>query len=119
MSATVGSSFAWLKGMMNRSRRDCIFIDDMIRLKRSTTETYISIRRLENRIITSILNCEKGAIDGQIAMVGSIVPIKVEISQFYGIEINDFAVTVSKTALWITESQMLFFCGQIVWIGEL
>ena len=71
------------------------------------TETYISIRRLENRIITSLLNCEKGAVEGQLAIGGSIVPIKVEISQFYGIEINDFAVTVAKTALWIAESQML------------
>lgn len=71
------------------------------------TETYISVRRLENKVISSILNCEKGSIDGQIAMGNSIVPIKVEISQFYGIEINDFAVTVAKTALWIAESQML------------
>ena len=34
-------------------------------------------------------------------------PIKVSIGQFYGIEINDFAVTVAKTALWIAESQMM------------
>lgn len=34
-------------------------------------------------------------------------PIKVSIDQFYGIEINDFAVTVAKTALWIAESQMM------------
>ena len=34
-------------------------------------------------------------------------PIKISISQFYGIEINDFAVTVAKTALWIAESQMM------------
>ena len=34
-------------------------------------------------------------------------PIQVSISQFYGIEINDFAVTVAKTALWIAESQMM------------
>ena len=31
----------------------------------------------------------------------------MSISQFYGIEINDFAVTVAKTALWIAESQMM------------
>ena len=31
----------------------------------------------------------------------------MEIQQFYGIEINDFAVTVAKTALWIAESQMM------------
>lgn len=34
-------------------------------------------------------------------------PIKVSIEQFHGIEINDFAVTVIKTALWIAESQMM------------
>lgn len=34
-------------------------------------------------------------------------PIKVSIHQFYGIEINDFAATVAKTALWIAESQMM------------
>lgn len=34
-------------------------------------------------------------------------PIKVSISQFFGIEVNDFAVTVAKTALWIAESQMM------------
>ena len=41
-------------------------------------------------------------------MIGEAVnPIKVSINQFYGIEINDFAVTVAKTALWIAESQMM------------
>lgn len=34
-------------------------------------------------------------------------PIQVSIGQFYGIEINDFAVTVAKTALGIAESQMM------------
>ena len=65
------------------------------------TETYISLRRLENRIIQELFSMEKG--------VGfeEISPIKVHIHQFYGIEINDFAVSVAKTALWIAESQML------------
>lgn len=71
------------------------------------TETYISVRRLENKVIKSILNCEKNSIDGQLVIGEAINPIKVEIDQFYGIEINDFAVTVAKTALWIAESQML------------
>lgn len=31
----------------------------------------------------------------------------MSIGQFYGIEINDFAVTVARTALWIAESQMM------------
>lgn len=46
--------------------------------------------------------------NGQITFVSnSLNPIRVSIQQFYGIEINDFAVTVAKTALWIAESQML------------
>lgn len=66
------------------------------------TETYISIRRLENEVIQTL----KG---GQVEMLldEDFSPIKVGIDQFYGIEINDFAVTVAKTALWIAESQML------------
>nr|MCR4715357.1 methylase [Treponemataceae bacterium] len=63
------------------------------------TETYLCIRRLENRII-SILN--KGE-----RVFGFDEFIKVHINQFYGIEINDFAVTVAKTAMWIAESQMV------------
>jgi hypothetical protein len=70
------------------------------------TETYLSLRRLENKIIkelnngTSALNLEG--------------IIKVNIAQFYGIEINDFACTVAKTALWIAESQMLHETSAIV-----
>ena len=64
------------------------------------TETYISLRRLENATIKELTN-------GQMVLGEVLNPIKVSISQFYGIEINDFAVTVGKTALWIAESQML------------
>ena len=63
------------------------------------TETYISLRRLENDVISTLHR-------GQIVM-GLLNPIKVSIGQFYGIEINDFAVSVAKTALWIAESQMM------------
>lgn len=64
------------------------------------TETYISLRRLENKALRAKTN--------QIELGDEIInPIKVSISQFYGIEINDFAVTVAKTALWIAESQMM------------
>ena len=64
------------------------------------TETYISIRRLENDVINELRH-------GQIVFGEVVNPIKVSINQFYGIEINDFAVTVAKTALWIAESQMM------------
>lgn len=64
------------------------------------TETYLSLRRLENELIALKYGL-------QIVLGPSEDPIKVSISQFYGIEINDFAVTVAKTALWIAESQMM------------
>ena len=63
------------------------------------TETYISLRRLENETISLLHR-------GQI-MLDMGNPIQVSIGQFYGIEINDFAVTVAKTVLWIAESQMM------------
>ncbi len=73
------------------------------------TETYISLRRLENETISLIIAATKGQVEGQIMLGdGKVVnPIQVSIGQFYGIEINDFAVTVAKTALWIAESQMM------------
>jgi len=65
------------------------------------TETYISLRRLENDVLGELHR-------GQISIGdGGFNPIQVSIGQFYGIEINDFAVTVAKTALWIAESQMM------------
>ncbi|MBO4699598.1 class I SAM-dependent DNA methyltransferase [bacterium] len=72
------------------------------------TETYISLRRLENE-------CLKVVHGSQMLLSSSdFSPIKVKISQFYGIEINDFAVTVAKTALWIAESQMMKETEEIV-----
>ncbi len=65
------------------------------------TETYISLRRLENEVLRILSH-------GQISFGDADWnPIQVSIGQFYGIEINDFAVTVAKTALWIAESQMM------------
>lgn len=66
------------------------------------TETYLKLRELENRVILSLSG---GA--GQFDFGGEHSPVKVQINQFYGIEINDFAVSVAQTALWIAESQML------------
>lgn len=73
------------------------------------TETYISLRRMENDVIRMLIDSQKGILKNQITLgfEGSLNPIKVSISHFYGIEINDFAVTVAKTALWIAEAQMM------------
>ena len=73
------------------------------------TETYLSLRRLENKAVALRLG-------DQIVLGDSTEfnPIQVSIGQFYGIEINDFAVTVAKTALWIAESQMMKETEEIV-----
>lgn len=71
------------------------------------TETYLSLRRLENDVI-------RAKYHGQTMMGAFVNPIKVSIRQFYGIEINDFAVTVATTALWISEAQMLAETERIV-----
>lgn len=66
------------------------------------TETYISLRRLEN---DALYEEHRGQM--MLGGEGEYNPIQVSIGQFYGIEINDFSVTVAKTALWIAESQMM------------
>lgn len=65
------------------------------------TETYLSIRRLENQVLIALGK------EGMLWLGEEFSPIKVKISQFYGIEINDFAVSVARTALWIAESQTM------------
>ncbi len=71
------------------------------------TETFLSLRRLENEAIRERYH-------GQTMMGEFLNPIKVSIQQFYGIEINDFAVTVATTALWISEAQMLAETEKII-----
>ncbi len=73
------------------------------------TETYLSLRRLENKAV--MLRLGDQIVLGDAAEFN---PIQVSIGQFYGIEINDFAVTVAKTALWIAESQMMKETEEIV-----
>lgn len=83
-----------------------IFLDPACGSGNFLTETYISLRRLENEALI-VQTRGQTMID-----LGDV--IKVSIGQFYGIEINDFAVTVAKTALWISESQMMKETEEIV-----
>lgn len=64
------------------------------------TETFISLRRLENEILEEITRLENDQEQEKMLLV------KVDIRQFHGIEINDFAVSVAKAALWIADAQM-------------
>ena len=69
------------------------------------TETYLSLRRLENEAIKAYWW----------AALNPDWIIKVNINQFYWIEINDFAVKVATTALWIAESQTVKETEKIIW----
>ncbi len=69
------------------------------------TETYLSLRRLENEAIRAF---------GWATLNPDWI-VKVHINQFYGIEINDFAVKVATTALWIAESQTIKETEAIIW----
>lgn len=71
------------------------------------TETYIGLRKIENEVIRLLTG-------GEMILGELLNPIQVQIKQFYGIEINDFAVAVAKTALWIAESQMMKATEDIV-----
>lgn len=66
------------------------------------TETFLRLRELENQAIADRLHGQ-----GYIDLGGENSLVKVSIDQFHGIEINDFAVSVAKTALWIAEQQAL------------
>ena len=84
-----------------------IFLDPACGSGNFLTETYLSLRRLENEVIRERYH-------GQTMMGAFVNPIKVSIQQFYGIEINDFAVTVATTALWISEAQTLSETERII-----
>lgn len=104
--------FARIKEMPNKKkRREALeafqkklaglnFLDPACGSGNFLTETYLCLRRLENEIIRLLTG-------GEMILGEMLNPIQVSIRQFYGIEINDFAVSVAKTALWIAESQML------------
>ena len=102
------------------------FLDPACGSENFLTETYLSLRRMENEIVRSLIDAREGRTKDQRDQItaGQIMwgitdsdvlePIKVSIQQFYGIEINDFAATVAKTALWIAESQMMKQTEEIV-----
>ena len=75
------------------------------------TETYLSLRKLGNECIKVELNIG----EGELALTYKAEDlIQISIQQFYGIEINDFAAVVAKTALWIAESQMMKETAKII-----
>ena len=98
--------------LQNRMAKLC-FLDPACGSGNFLTETYLSLRRIENDILRELYG---GLRQMGYTEEGDSV-VKVSISRFFGIEINDFAVTVAKTALWIAESRMLRETENIVGIN--
>ena len=85
-----------------------VFFDPACGSGNFLTETYLSLRRIENEVLRLIVAADSKTMTGQITFgFEEESPIQVSIHQFYGIEINDFAVSVAQTALWIAESQTM------------
>lgn len=85
-----------------------VFFDPACGSGNFLTETYLSLRRIENEVLRLIVAADSKTMTGQITFgFEEDSPIQVSIHQFYGIEINDFAVSVAQTALWIAESQTM------------
>ena len=92
--------------LRNRSQALCKLQDKLAALKfldpacgsgNFLTKTYLELRRLENEILEELRPL--------VTLPDN--PVKVSINQFFGIEIDPFAVAVAKVALWIAEIQML------------
>ena len=112
MSAAAGSGRTLRLRNFQKRLASLTFLDPACGSGNFLTETYLSLRRMENRIISELAH-------GQISFAeGEFTPIQVSIGQFYGIEINDFAVSVARTALWIAEAQMMKETRSIVDIRD-
>ena len=95
-------------GEFQKKMSEMIFFDPACGSGNFLTETYVSLRRIENEALRLKVAADRKLMDGQISFgFDEESPIQVSIHQFYGIEINDFAVAVAQTALWIAESQMM------------
>lgn len=74
------------------------------------TESYLSLRRLENRVLFELSYTGKGAGD-QTAFSGDLfsdamdLQPKVSLANYHGVELEDYACCVARTALWIAEIQ--------------
>ena len=92
-----------LLNIFHKKLSSLVFLDPACGSGNFLTESYLSLRKIENELI----EIEHGLVAGQFMFDSYYDPISVNINQFYGIEINDFAVAVAKTALWIAEIQMM------------
>lgn len=76
-----------------------VFFDPACGSGNFLTETYICLRQLEYAVLKEYKSKQVSVFD---SAVEGDVELRIKLDQFYGIEINDFAVSVAETALWIS-----------------
>jgi len=60
---------------------------------------YRELRRLEHKVVDAQMN-------GAVTLTDVRDLLRIEIDQFYGIEISEFPALIASTALWLTDHQM-------------
>lgn len=76
-----------------------VFLDPACGSGNFLTETYICLKNLEYAVLKEYKSKQVSVFDSNIE---GEIDLRVSLDQFYGIEINDFAVSVAETALWIS-----------------
>jgi len=76
-----------------------VFFDPACGSGNFLTETYICLRQLEYATLREYKDKQVSAFNSAIEGEREL---RIKLDQFYGIEINDFAVSVAETALWIS-----------------
>ncbi|HIV54645.1 MAG TPA: SAM-dependent methyltransferase [Candidatus Anaerobiospirillum stercoravium] len=84
------------------------FLDPACGAGNFLTETYLSLRRLENQVIRE-LHAHQGFLG-----LSELNPVKVTLDQFYGLELDECAVAAAHNALWIAGCQMMAETSAII-----
>ena len=84
------------------------FLDPACGAGNFLTETYLSLRRLENQVIRE-LHAHQAFLG-----LSELNPVKVTIEQFYGLELNERAVAAAQNALRIAGCQMMAETSAII-----
>jgi type I restriction-modification system DNA methylase subunit len=104
---------------LQRHLSQLTFLDPACGSGNFLTQTYLELRHLENEILKRLstdgtmqldlsFEGEEGAEESDHS------PVQVNVGQFYGIEVNDFAVSVAQTALWIADHQANVATSRII-----
>ena len=84
------------------------FLDPACGAGNFLTETYLSLRRLENQVIRE-LHAHQGFLG-----LTELNPVKVTLDQFYGLELNERAVAAAQNALRLAQCQMMAETSAII-----